>query len=64
MEGWPVGNDVGTLGVGKLGFPVGAGMVGLCVARLLVGYPGVVVTVVDTDPARAEAAHALEKRVA
>jgi len=38
---------------------VGAGMVGLCVARLLSGYPGVIVTVVDTDPTRAEAAAAL-----
>ena len=32
---------------------VGAGIVGLCVARLLAGYPGVIVTVVDTDPTRA-----------
>ncbi len=38
---------------------VGAGMVGLCVARLLSGYPGVTVTVVDTEPTRAEAAEAL-----
>ena len=29
---------------------VGAGMVGLCVARLLAGIPGVEVTVVDVDP--------------
>ena len=32
---------------------VGAGMVGLCTARLLVGVPGVEVTVVDVDPERA-----------
>ena len=32
---------------------VGAGMVGLCVARLLTGIPGAEVTVVDVDPARA-----------
>src|ERR671912_159505 len=32
---------------------VGAGMVGLCAARLLVGIPGVEVTVVDVDPERA-----------
>jgi threonine dehydrogenase-like Zn-dependent dehydrogenase len=38
---------------------VGAGMVGLCVARLLAGVPGVEVTVVDTDGSRAEAAEAL-----
>jgi threonine dehydrogenase-like Zn-dependent dehydrogenase len=38
---------------------VGAGMVGLCVARLLAGVPGVEVTVVDTDGARAEVAAAL-----
>lgn len=31
---------------------VGAGMVGLCVARLLVGIPGAEVTVVDIDPGR------------
>ena len=43
---------------------VGAGMVGLCVARLLSGYPGVIVTVVDTDPTRAEAAAALGARFA
>jgi threonine dehydrogenase-like Zn-dependent dehydrogenase len=39
---------------------VGAGMVGLCVARLLAGLPGLTVTLVDTDPARAEVADALE----
>ncbi|MFW5470539.1 dehydrogenase [Knoellia sp. CPCC 206435] len=38
---------------------VGGGMVGLCVARLLVGIPGAEVTVVDVDEARAEVAHAL-----
>ena len=35
---------------------VGAGMVGCCVARLLAGIPGVRVTLVDVDPARAEVA--------
>jgi threonine dehydrogenase-like Zn-dependent dehydrogenase len=35
---------------------VGAGMVGLCVARLLTRVPGVEVTVVDTDALRAEVA--------
>ena len=38
---------------------VGGGMVGLCVARLLVGVPGTRVTVVDVDPGRAEAAAAV-----
>ena len=38
---------------------VGAGMVGCCVARLLAGIPGVQVTLVDVDPARAEVAAAL-----
>lgn len=33
---------------------VGAGMVGCCVARLLSKYPGVEVTVVDSDPDKAE----------
>jgi threonine dehydrogenase-like Zn-dependent dehydrogenase len=33
---------------------VGAGMVGCCVARLLTRFPGVEVTVVDTDPAKAD----------
>jgi threonine dehydrogenase-like Zn-dependent dehydrogenase len=42
---------------------VGAGMVGLCVARLLAGYPGVTVTVIDTDPTRAEPAEALGLRL-
>jgi 2-desacetyl-2-hydroxyethyl bacteriochlorophyllide A dehydrogenase len=39
---------------------VGAGMVGLCVARLLAGIPGTEVTVVDTDASRADVAEALE----
>src|ERR1700760_1267309 len=38
---------------------VGAGMVGCCVARLLVGIPGVQVTLVDGDERRAEIAAAL-----
>jgi threonine dehydrogenase-like Zn-dependent dehydrogenase len=38
---------------------VGAGMVGCCVARLLAGYPGVRVTLVDVDATRAEVAAAL-----
>jgi len=38
---------------------VGAGMVGCCVARLLAGIPGVRVTLVDIDPARAATASAL-----
>lgn len=38
---------------------VGAGMVGLCTARLLAGVPGVEVTVVDTDPSRAAVAEAM-----
>ncbi|MCA1783084.1 MAG: zinc-binding alcohol dehydrogenase [Dermatophilaceae bacterium] len=38
---------------------VGGGMVGLSVARLLVGVPGTEVTVVDVDQGRAPAAHAL-----
>jgi threonine dehydrogenase-like Zn-dependent dehydrogenase len=38
---------------------VGAGMVGCCVARLLAEIPGTRVTLVDTDPARAEIAAAL-----
>ena len=37
---------------------VGAGMVGLCVARLLTGLPGAKVTVVDTDVTRADLAEA------
>ena len=38
---------------------VGAGMVGCCVARLLVGIPGVRVTLVDVDPQRAKTAAGL-----
>jgi threonine dehydrogenase-like Zn-dependent dehydrogenase len=38
---------------------VGAGMVGLCTARLLVSIPGVEVTVVDVDPTRADVAAAV-----
>ncbi|WP_240617368.1 zinc-dependent alcohol dehydrogenase [Nocardioides speluncae] len=38
---------------------VGAGMVGCSVARLLAGIPGVRVTLVDTEPSRAEVAAAL-----
>ncbi len=38
---------------------VGAGMVGLCTARLLAGIPGVEVTVIDVEPERAAVARAL-----
>ena len=38
---------------------VGAGTLGCCVARLLVGLPGVEVTLVDVDPGRAAVAAAL-----
>jgi len=38
---------------------VGAGMVGCCVARLLTRFPGVEVTLVDVDAARADIAAAL-----
>ena len=38
---------------------VGAGMVGCCVARLLARFPGVEVTIVDTEPSRAAVAAAL-----
>jgi threonine dehydrogenase-like Zn-dependent dehydrogenase len=38
---------------------VGAGMVGCCVARLLGHFPGVQVTLVDVNPARAKVAAAL-----
>ena len=38
---------------------VGAGMVGCCVARLLTRFPGVHVTLVDTDAAKADVAAAL-----
>jgi threonine dehydrogenase-like Zn-dependent dehydrogenase len=50
--------DAGPL-VGDRVAVVGAGMVGLCVARLLSGIPGVEVTVVDVDPARALVAEAM-----
>lgn len=43
---------------------VGAGMVGLCAARLLAGVPGATVTVVDTDASRADVAAALGVRFA
>jgi threonine dehydrogenase-like Zn-dependent dehydrogenase len=43
---------------------VGAGMVGCCVARLLARHPGVHVTLVDVDPARASVAGALGARFA
>ncbi len=38
---------------------VGAGMVGCCVARLLQGFPGARVTLVDVDPSRAQVAASL-----
>ncbi len=38
---------------------VGGGMVGCCVARLLARFPGVEVTIVDTEPSRSEVAAAL-----
>jgi threonine dehydrogenase-like Zn-dependent dehydrogenase len=38
---------------------VGAGMIGCCVARLLRGIPGVDVTLIDVNPARAEVADRL-----
>ncbi len=38
---------------------VGAGMVGCCIARLLVGIPGTRVTLVDIDPSRSATAAAL-----
>lgn len=38
---------------------VGAGALGCCVARLLVGFPGIAVTLVDVDASRAEVAAAL-----
>jgi threonine dehydrogenase-like Zn-dependent dehydrogenase len=38
---------------------VGAGMVGCCVARLLTQFPGVAVTIVDTDAAKAAVATGL-----
>lgn len=45
--------------VGERVVVVGAGMVGLCIARLLVGIPGAEVTVVDLDPRREPVAQAL-----
>jgi threonine dehydrogenase-like Zn-dependent dehydrogenase len=50
--------------VGDRAVVVGAGMVGLCVARLLALVPGAEVTVVDTDPSRAAVAAALGARFA
>jgi threonine dehydrogenase-like Zn-dependent dehydrogenase len=50
--------DAGPL-VGDRVAVVGAGMVGCCVARLLRRFPGVQVTLVDVDPARANVAAAL-----
>jgi NADPH:quinone reductase-like Zn-dependent oxidoreductase len=50
--------DAGPL-VGDRVAVVGAGMVGCCVARLLRRFPGVQVTLVDIDPARADVAAAL-----
>jgi threonine dehydrogenase-like Zn-dependent dehydrogenase len=55
--------DAGPL-VGDRAAVVGAGMVGLCVARLLATVPGVDVTVVDIDATRAETATALGARFA
>lgn len=55
--------DAGPL-VGDRVTVVGAGMVGCCVARLLAGFPGVEVTVVDTDPAKAEVVKVLGARFA
>ena len=55
--------DAGPL-VGDRVAVVGGGMVGLCVARLLAGIPGVEVTVVDVDVQRAEVAAALGARFA
>ena len=50
--------------VGDRAAVVGAGMVGLCAARLLAGIPGVEVTVVDTDASRAEVVEVLGARFA
>ncbi len=50
--------DAGPL-IGDRVAVVGAGMVGCCVARLLRGYPGLQVTLVDVDPGRAGVADAL-----
>jgi threonine dehydrogenase-like Zn-dependent dehydrogenase len=38
---------------------VGAGMVGCCVARILAGFPGARVQLLDVDPARADVARRL-----
>lgn len=43
---------------------VGAGMVGCCVSRLAAGIPGVVVTMVDVDPSRADIAARIGARFA
>lgn len=45
--------------VGVRATVIGAGMVGCCVARLLSGFPGAEVCLVDVDPARAVVADAL-----
>ncbi len=45
--------------VGVRATVIGAGMVGCCVARLLQGFPGADVCLVDVDPTRAEVADAL-----
>jgi threonine dehydrogenase-like Zn-dependent dehydrogenase len=50
--------DAGPL-VGDRITVVGAGMVGCCVARLLARFPGIRVTLVDVDRARADVADAL-----
>ena len=42
---------------------VGAGMVGCCVARLLAGFPGVQVTLVDVDASRAECRRGAGRRL-
>jgi threonine dehydrogenase-like Zn-dependent dehydrogenase len=55
--------DAGPL-VGDKVAVVGAGMVGLCVARLLAGIPGAEVLLVDVDPLRRTAAEALGVRFA
>lgn len=45
--------------IGDRACVIGAGMLGCCVARLLAQLPGVVVTLIDIDPARAAIAAAL-----
>src|SRR5664279_3532125 len=42
---------------------VGAGMVGCCVARLLARFPGVQVTIVDSDARRKDVADAARRRI-